>query len=64
VAEISLNGNCYKCEFYHEGMCKRAENALASMNDARCLLKCIVILLKDLNETLADFVYGEEDIEN
>jgi hypothetical protein len=53
--------NCYKCEFYHQGMCKKAENSLASMNNIGCLLKCLVMLLVDLNQTMADYVYEDDE---
>ncbi len=53
--------NCYGCEFYHDGQCKRAENDFASMSDLRCILKTIAMQLRILCDINADIAYGEEE---
>jgi len=59
-------GNCFECEFYNTKAhkCQQGEQALQSMTSIPCLLKLIVINLQDLNETLSDYVYDEEDENN
>lgn len=54
-------GNCFNCEFYHEGQCKRAENSFASMTDIRCLLKTIAMQMRILCDICADMAYEDED---
>ena len=60
---MSVSGNCYVCEFYDKDndYCRRAEKAFGSMNDPICLQKMTVILLRDLNIILQDYLYEENE---
>ncbi len=54
-------GLCFKCEFYHDGECKRAENNFASMTDIRCLLKTLCMQMRILCDINADMAYDSDD---
>jgi hypothetical protein len=57
-------GCCYKCEFFHDNMCKRMENALSSMTDERCIQKCTLMLLNNLGQMVYEYMSEEEDENN
>jgi len=61
VPTNSIKGNCFTCEFYHEGQCKRAENSFASMSDTRCLLKTLIMQIRVLCDICSDMAYEDED---
>ena len=54
-------GQCYKCEFFHEGQCKRLENSLSSTTDLRCLIKMQTMMINNIGQLIYDYMYEEEE---
>ena len=64
---VMSNGECFKCEFFKDDHCMRAERLFSTMVDPICLAKLQVMLLRDISMTLNDYVYdndGEGDENN
>ena len=54
-------GECFKCEFFKDDHCMRAERLFSTMVDPICLAKLQVMLLRDISMTLNDYVYEEDE---
>ena len=54
-------GECFKCEFFKDDHCIRAERLFSTMVDPICLAKLQVMLLRDISMTLNDYVYEEDE---
>jgi len=58
-----MNGNCYECEFYNrnEDLCMRAGKAFGSMMNPVCLAKIQCILLRDLTQTINNYLFEDDE---
>jgi len=54
-----MNGECTKCEMYVGDKCLRAEKFFSSMNDPICLQKINVLLVRDLNNLISEYLSEE-----
>lgn len=64
MVTTNMSGLCYQCDFYDKenDYCRRAEKAFGSMVDPICLQKMTVILLRDLNMLMQDYLYEDDDL--
>jgi hypothetical protein len=56
-----MSGDCNHCEMYIGDRCLKAEKMFSGMTDPICLQKMSIMLLRDMNENLMDFMYEDED---
>jgi len=56
-----MNGECNKCDLYIGDRCLRAEKFFSSMTDPICLQKVNVLLIRDLNNLMMDYLFEDED---
>lgn len=63
IEDTISDGNCYKCSFYNreEDSCRRGEKAFGSMISPICLQKLTIILLRDLNNLVAEYLFEDEE---
>ena len=61
MAEDSLGGRCYQCEFFHDSSCKRMENALSSMTDPVCIQKCTLMMIDGIGNMLYSYLNEDDE---